>query len=161
MASRYGRAVLAAALAGCVALVASCSRIEPPSVTLTGVDFEGMSTEGIEFTLLADVTNVNEFGAAVGRVEYRVLIDGAEIADGVRTEEVEIPAGDTVEVGIPFTLTWEGVKKGFKEFLDGEEHEWKLAGSASVHKGALSRTFRFSEVGRFRGPSEKDVDVDL
>ena len=161
MANPYGRAVLAVILGACLTLMASCSRIEPPRVTLTGVDFEGISTEGIEFTLLADVTNANDFGAAVGRVEYRVLVDGTEIADGVRTEEVEIQPGGTVEVGIPFTLTWEGVKKGLKEFLDGEEHEWKLAGSASVHKGALSRTFRFSEVGRFRGPSERDVNIDM
>ena len=161
MNSRYRRVALSAVLVACLALAASCSTVEPPSVTLTGVDFGGISTEGIEFTLLADVTNLNDFGADVARVEYCVLIDGSEIAEGVRTEGVHIPAGETAEIGIPFTLTWDGVKKGLKEFLDGEEHEWKLKGSASIQKGALSKTFRFAEVGRFRGPSEKDVEIDF
>lgn len=161
MISTGRRLMVAAALAACVVLGTSCSSIESPTVTLTGVDFDGISAEGIEFTLLADVTNVNDFGASLGRVEYRILVDGSEIAEGVRTENVEIGAAGTAEVGIPFTLTWEGVKKGLKEFLDGEEHEWKLGGSATVSKGALSKTFKFSEVGHFRGPSEKDVDIDL
>ena len=64
-------------------------------------------------------------------------------------------------MGIPFTLTWDGIKKGMKEFLDGEEHEWKLKGSATVLKGPLSKEFRFEEVGHFRGPSEKDVHLDM
>ncbi len=161
MNSRYRRVALSAVLLACLAFAASCSRVEPPSATLTGVDFEGISTEGIEFTLLADVTNLNDFGAEVGRVEYCVFIDGTEIAQGIRTEGVHIPAGETTEVGIPFTLTWDGVKRGLKEFLDGEEHEWKLKGSASIQKGALSKTFRFVEIGHFRGPSEKDFEIDF
>jgi LEA14-like dessication related protein len=161
MNSRKRRVVLSVAVAACLTLATSCSRREAPSVKLTGVDFDGISTEGIEFTLLADVTNLNDFGASIGRVEYDVLIDGSEIAQGVRTEDVHVPAGEAVEVGIPFTLTWEGAKKGLREFLDGEEHEWKLKGSATIKKGALSKTFRFAEVGRFRGPSEKDVDLDF
>ena len=139
-------------------LATSCSRIEPPAVTLTGVDFDGISTEGIEFSLLADVTNVNDFGASLGKVEYRILIDGSEIAEGVRTEDVEIGAGGTAEVSIPFTLSWEGIKKGLKEFLDGEEHEWKLEGSARRLEQLSLRTKKFmlSEISKRPSAVVKD-----
>ena len=158
MTGRTVRLVLAAGVAACVALCTSCSSIQPPKVTLSGVEFEGVSTDGVEFTLLAVVTNVNSFGADIGRLEYRVLIDGTEIARGLRTDDVHVSAGETVEIGIPFTITWKGTKTGVREFLDGEEHEWRLKGSANVRKGAISKTFRFSETGRFTGPSDAGID---
>ena len=150
-----------ATLFACVALVTSCSTIEAPKVTLTGVEFEGISKDGMEFTLLVDVTNLNDFGAEVSKLDYSILIDESEIAKGVRTEDVVVRAGATVEVAVPFTLTWVGAREGLKEFLDGQEHEWKLKGSANVRKGGASKTFSFVETGDFRGPSTKDVRIDF
>lgn len=150
----------------CVALVmalalASCSQIEEPVVTMTGVDFNGISTEGLSFELLVDVENPNAFGADISGLEYEVRIDGTEVAAGKQAEAVSVPAGATVEVGVPFTLVWSGMDEGLKRLLDGERHEWKLSGSVRLSKGALSRAFPFSEKGEFDAPDAKDVEIDI
>jgi LEA14-like dessication related protein len=145
----------------CVLAVASCSSIEPPKVMLTGVEVQGLSVEGLELKLLADVRNPNDFGATIGSLDYRVSVDGTRLAEGFLSDDVEIEAGETVEVRIPFTLTWEGVGEAIEKALDGREHDWKLRGSATLRKGVLSKTFRFDESGSFRSPNKEDVEIDL
>ncbi len=142
-------------------LVTSCATVEAPKVVLNSIDIDGISTDGVELTLLVDVTNTNDFGADIGRLEYRVDVDDTEIATGVRTADVHVPAGETVEVSIPFTVTWTGIGKGIGEYLDGREHSWKLTGKVKVSSGVLSKTFDFSESGEFQGPEAKGVEIDF
>lgn len=153
-------ALVLAALA-LTALGTSCAKVEAPKVVLNSVDIDGISVDGVELTLLVDVSNPNGFDADIGRLEYRVEVDDTEIAKGVRTEEVRAPAGETVEVSIPFTVTWTGIGKGMKEYLDGREHSWKLIGKVKVSSGALSKTFAFSESGEFQGPDAERVEMDF
>ncbi len=145
----------------CLLAVTSCSRIEEPVVTMTGVDFKGISTEGLSFKLLVDVENPNGFGADISELEYRVLLDNVEVATGLQKDTVAVPAESTVEVAMPFTIVWGGIDKGLKKLLDGEEHEWRLKGSVRLNKGALSRVFRFSENGTYDAPKANDFNIDL
>jgi LEA14-like dessication related protein len=151
---------LLGALLAALALT-SCSQIEEPVVTMTGVDFNGISTEGLSFDLLVDVQNPNGFGADISGLEYEVRIDGIEVAAGKQLEAVTVPAGATVEVGVPFTIVWSGMDKGLKKLLDGKRHEWNLNGSVRLNKGALSRTFPFSEKGEFDAPNADDIEIDI
>ncbi len=145
----------------CLLAVTSCSRIEEPVVTMTGVDFRGISTEGLSFKLLVDVENPNGFGADISELEYRILLDNVEVATGLQKDTVAVPAESTVEVAMPFTIVWGGIDKGLKKLLDGEEHEWRLKGSVRLNKGALSRVFRFSENGTYDAPKANDLNIDL
>lgn len=145
----------------CLLVVTSCSQIQKPVVTMTGVDFRGMSTEGLSFKLLVDVENPNGFGADISELEYRVLLDNMEVATGLQKDTVAVPAESTVEVAMPFTIVWSGIDKGLKKLLDGEEHEWRLKGSVKLSKGAMSRVFRFSENGKFDAPRANDIKIDL
>ncbi len=159
---REPRAVLASALLlMCLLAVTSCSQIKEPAVTMTGVDFRGISTEGLAFDLLLDVENPNAFGADISELEYRVLLDNAEVATGLQTDTIAVPAESVVEVGIPFIIVWSGIDEGLKKLLDGEEHEWRLKGSVKLSKGAMSRVFRFSENGTFDAPEANDIEIDL
>jgi len=145
----------------CLLAVTSCSQIAEPDVTMTGVDFKGISTEGLSFNLLLDVENPNGFGADISDLEYGVLLDGAEVATGLQKDTVVVPAESVVEVRIPFIIVWSGIDKGLKKLLDGEEHEWRLKGSVRLSKGAMSRVFRFSENGTFDSPKANDIEIDL
>ena len=145
----------------CLLAVTSCSRIEEPIVTMTGVNFGGISTEGLSFKLLVDVENPNGFGADISELEYRILLDNVEVATGLQKDTVAVPAESTVEVAMPFTIVWGGIDKGLKKLLDGEEHEWRLKGSVRLNKGALSRVFRFSENGTYDAPKANDLNIDL
>ena len=147
------RALLVSAFAlSLVAGLASCARIQEPTVVLLGLEYVGVGNAGVNFTLNADVTNPNSFDTVLSRFSYEVIVDGSKLAEGFRLEDVTIPKNATERVGIPFTITWEGVKGGVKRLLDGKEHDWKLTGSAVFKKGGLYHTFKFVETGRFGGP---------
>jgi len=159
---RKPRAVLAPALLlTCLLAVTSCSQIEEPAVTMTGVDFRGISTEGLAFNLLVDVENPNAFGADISDLEYRVLLDNAEVATGLQKDTIVVPAESVVEVGIPFIIVWGGMDKSLNKLVDGEEHEWRLKGSVRLSKGVMSRVFRFSENGTFDASKANDIEIDL
>jgi LEA14-like dessication related protein len=145
----------------CLLAITSCSQIEEPAVTMTGIDFRGISTEGLAFNLLLDVENPNGFGADISDLEYRILLDNAEVATGLQTDTIVVPAESVVEVGIPFIIVWGGIDEGLKKLLDGKEHEWRLKGSVRLSKGAMSRVFRFSETGTFDAPKANDIEIDL
>ncbi len=159
---REPRAVLASALLlMCLLAITSCSQIEEPAVTMTGIDFRGISTEGLAFNVLLDVENPNGFGADISDLEYRILLDNAEVATGLQTDTIVVPAESVVEVGIPFIIVWGGIDEGLKKLLDGREHEWRLKGSVRLSKGAMSRVFRFSETGTFDAPKANGIEIDL
>lgn len=155
------RLTLALTTIAVAALATSCATVEPPKVVLNSIDIDGISIDGVELTLLVDVTNPNTFGADIGRLEYRIEVDDTKLATGERTKKMHVPAGGTVEVGIPFTVTWKGIGEGINEYFDGREHVWKLVGSVRVDKGALSKTFDFSESGEFQGPDAKRIEMDF
>jgi LEA14-like dessication related protein len=150
-----------ASLLVCLVAFTSCSEIQEPVVTLTGVDVHGLSTEGLALNLIVDVDNPNSFGADIGELKYRVLLDDTEVATGLQEEDVPVPADSRVEVKIPFTIAWSGMDEGLRKLLDGEEHEWRIKGSVKLSKGALSRTFRFSESGRFDAPKGSDIEIEF
>jgi len=145
----------------CLLAVTSCSEIEEPVVTMTGVEVHGLSIKGLSLNLLVDVENPNSFGADIGELNYRVLLDNMEVATGLQEDRVAVPAAGAVEVKIPFTIVWSGMDDGLKKLLDGEEHEWRVKGSVRLSKGALARTFRFSESGRFDAPKGSDIEIDF
>ncbi|MBN2566274.1 MAG: LEA type 2 family protein [Candidatus Eisenbacteria bacterium] len=145
----------------CALLTTSCAKIEDPVVTITGVDFHGLSNEGLEFRLLADVDNPNGFGADISGLDYQVFLDDTRVASGRQSDVVHVEANSTSEVAIPFTLIWEGADKGLSKMLDGGKHDWRLKGSVKLSKGALSRTFSFSEGGNFNAPRASEIDLDF
>jgi LEA14-like dessication related protein len=142
-------------------LMASCAGIEEPKVTLTGLDFHGLSSEGLELKLLADVENPNGFGADVSGLEYSVYLDDLRVARGVQTGVTAVAARSTVEVEIPFTLVWKGAGEGLQKMLDGKKHDWRLDGRVRLSKGSIARTFRFSESGTFDAPDVDEIEIDL
>ncbi len=137
------------ALAICLS---SCSSIQEPIIRLEGVDLVGISTDGLELKLQTTLENPNDFGADIGRLEYRIFGDGVELARGTREERIHVAAGETVDVGVPFVLDWAGGKTILERILDGEEHDWKLEGSVDVSKGPIRKTFAFSESGSINSP---------
>jgi LEA14-like dessication related protein len=161
MLRRLRPTALLSVLLSCALLTTSCSTIEEPVVTLTGVDYVGISNEGLAFELLVDVANPNGFGADVSNLEYVVFVDDIQVAGGKQMTTVDVPAEEAIEVGIPFTVTWKGAKKGLKRLIDGKGHEWRLAGSVRVHRGAISRRFEFVESGEFDAPEVSDIEIDL
>jgi LEA14-like dessication related protein len=150
-----------AVLLMCVLALTSCSNIEEPEVTMTGVNLRGISTDGLELYLLVDVENPNGFGADISQLEYRVFLDNIKVAEGLQEDAVAVPAESTVEVEIPFTIVWSGMDKGLRKLLDGEEHDWRIGGSVRLNKGAISRVFKFSESGTYDAPEANDIEIDL
>jgi LEA14-like dessication related protein len=159
MIQRGLRFVALAAITVCVLALTSCSSLISPEVTLTGVDVTGISTDGLEMKLLLDVMNPNPVGATASALEYHILVDNIELAEGRQHEAVEIEAGATSAIEIPFTLKWSGMADQLKGLTDGRKHEWALRGNATLAHGPLSKMFTFSERGDFT--TSADIDLDL
>jgi LEA14-like dessication related protein len=150
--------VLTTAALVCLVAAASCTSVEPPEVTLTGVEFVGLSTEGLSLILIADVADPNGIGGRIRDLEYSVYVDGTKVGQGQQVESVLIPSdGTTVQAEIPFLLRWEGAKEGLQDALHSGQHEWNIKGSAKLQKSGMSRTFKFDEHGTF-GSRGGDVD---
>jgi len=123
------RAALVVVLAA--ALCVSCSSIKSPKLKLKDVEFDSLSTDGMEFDLKIEVENPNGFEAQAGALEYEAFVNGISVARGERAEEVTVPANGAVTVSIPLTLTWEGSKKALKQVFAGEEKmDWESRGAS-------------------------------
>ena len=96
-----------------------------------------------------------------GLIGLSLVVAGVGLAAVGANTIVNSTEGETVEVDIPFTVTWAGIGEGLNEYFDGREHVWKLAGSVRIDKGALSKTFDFSESGEFQGPDASRVEMDF
>ena len=141
-------------------LSASCSTIESPKLKLKDVEFESLSTDGMEFDVKIEVVNPNSFEAHAGALEYEAFVNGISVARGQREEEVTVPAGGAVMVRIPLTLTWEGSTKALREVLDGgDDLEWGVEGRVTLRKGPYRKRFEFSEKGSFDMPDEAPEDA--
>lgn len=137
--------------------LSSCGRLESPDVVLSGVDSGRATSDGMEFVLTVEVGNPNDFSADLGDFDYEVRVDERKVGEGSRRDVVTVPAGKTVEVGVPFTLAWKGARDILTSFFDGSDHEWELEGSLEVSKGALRKTFRFTETGTFSALFREDT----
>ena len=146
------RGVAVIALAAAMAL-SSCSSFSEPDVTLVDVDFVGISGDGLKFEMMARVENPNDFSATIERVEYRIHGDGIELAVGEWSESVSVPARSSVEVGVPFVLSWKGGRTVLESLFDDSEHEWQFEGSVELRKGPITKVFLFSESGTIHTPS--------
>jgi LEA14-like dessication related protein len=152
---------MALALVATPLVLASCSEIKEPEVTMTGVDFKGISTDGIALDLTLEVENTNTFGADLGELSYTIYLDDTKVATGLRDERVSVPANATVEVDVPFTIVWKGIDRGLKRLLDGQRHSWRFKGRVELSKGPMTRSFRFSERGEFTAPEAGDIEIDV
>ena len=133
--------------------LSSCSGFREPKVTLTDVEFMGISGNGIEFEMTALMENPNGFSASIERVEYSIHGDGIELAKGEWTEGVPVPAHGIAEVKIPFILKWKGSRTILESLFDDSRHEWQLEGSVELRMGLITKTFPFSESGIIHSPS--------
>ncbi|MBD3367394.1 MAG: hypothetical protein GF405_04340 [Candidatus Eisenbacteria bacterium] len=141
--------------------LSSCSSVEEPKMTIRDIDFEGISSDGLEFVLLVEVSNPNSFGAEIDYVEYTVDVDRREVARGRRMEDVAVGAGATVDVEVPFAVRWESFGDALEGLFDGREHQWDFEGEVRIRKGALRRTFSFREGGTFESPDIGDVRIEI
>ena len=159
MTDPQSRRVLTTAVLVCILAAASCTSVEPPEVTLTGVEFVGLSMEGLSMILIADVSDPNGIGGRIRDLEYSIYVDGTKVGQGQQVESVLIPSdGTTVQAEIPFLLKWEGAKEGLRDAIQTGQHEWNITGSAKLQKSGLSRTFKFDEGGTF-GSQGDDVTL--
>ncbi len=154
-------AALVVTLLVAAAALSSCSQVEEPKMTIHEVAFVGISTDGLEFELLVEVSNPNSFGAEIDYVEYLVEVDRREVARGRQVENVSVPANSSVDVEVPFSVRWDGFKETLRGVFDGGEHHWGLEGQVRLRKGALTRTFSFREGGVFESPRVEPSIIEI
>ena len=142
---RVGIVVLSSALAGCAGFGRT---LETPRVSLAGLQLQ--EARGMETVFLAQVrvTNPNEVDLDVSGVECRLDINDKELAYGVSSARVRIPAmgSETIPVAIYSSVL--DIVRGLIGLPQREELRYHLKGKVRLEgTGWLPSTLPFDSQG--------------
>jgi LEA14-like dessication related protein len=93
-----------------IALVASCSRPDPPTlvpeqVTVTSVDMQGL---GVNVAM--SVTNPNSVDLSVSGITSHIVLDRThDVGTVTLPEAITLPAGKTTKLDLPVALKWSDI----------------------------------------------------
>ncbi|HEX5766539.1 MAG TPA: LEA type 2 family protein [Woeseiaceae bacterium] len=135
------------------ALLASCAApkltVQPPAVTLTGIEVRNIGISGQTFLLGFAVSNPNPFPLPVKNIRYTVMLDGQRFAGGETESDFVVSArGDgEFRIGVEMDLL-QSVSQLSTLFRGGlrDTLEYDMDGSLAVDI-PFSRPIPFSSKG--------------
>jgi LEA14-like dessication related protein len=142
---RVGIVVLSAALAGCAGFGRT---LETPRVSLAGLQVQ--ESRGMETVFLAQVrvTNPNDVDLDVRGVECRLDVNGKELAHGVSSARVRIPAMGSETIPVTIYSSVLDIMRGLIGLPQREELHYHLRGKVRLEgTGWLPSTLPFDSQG--------------
>ncbi len=142
-------ALAALSLAGC----ASLAPLDPPQVTIGGV--EALPGEGLELRMLVKlrVQNPNDSPIDYDGVFIKLEVQGRTFATGVSDESGSVPRFGEAVISVPVTVSAFRMARQMMGMLDGkpiDKIRYDMSGKLS---GAGFSTVRFQSQGEFALPS--------
>ena len=95
------------------------------SVQVTDID---LTSADLIFQLR--VTNPNTNAVTIDRTDYTVIINNISLGSGQNQRTVTIPAGGSVVIPQPFTVSYEGAAQSIWSYLVQGGAEYRLVGTA-------------------------------
>ena len=144
---RVGIVVLSSALAGCAGFGRT---LETPRVSLAGLQLQ--EARGMETVFLAQVrvTNPNEVDLDVSGVECQLDINDKELAYGVSSARVRIPAMGSETIPVTIYSSVLDIVRGLIGLPQREELRYHLKGKVRLEgTGWLPSTLPFDSRGSF------------
>lgn len=86
---RMGLVAAVLLLAGCAAIP---TRVDPPRISLVGLEILGVSSREQRYRLTLRVQNPNTFDLPVSRLEYDLALNGRQFTRGASGEPFTVPA---------------------------------------------------------------------
>jgi LEA14-like dessication related protein len=153
MSCRDSRAPLAALLAlGCV-LAGGCAamlpKLQPPTLTVTGVNFAGGSFQQQQLHLTLHVINPNPREIAIRGIDCWFEIDGQPFAQGTTEAAFTLPASGETDFGLNVTANLNNALGALATGFGHNTVDYHLYGKVHLG-GGLVRTIPFDQKGRVR-----------
>jgi LEA14-like dessication related protein len=153
---RPGKVLAACALAATLLLSASCAvtpRLEPPQLSVIGVEIVRGDLFEQRFKARMRVQNPNDRSIAVRGVSYTLQIGGEELGRGLSGSSFTVPASGEAEFDMLVTANLAGTVMRLLERArsDGlpDSLSYRLRGEVKLAEG-LVRTIPFDEKGSVR-----------
>ncbi len=90
-----------------VGLGGGCSKWAAPTLRVTGASVTDESDEGFVISFTLEGENSNDEPLPLHAVQYRVLLDGKTVFNGVRSAEVTLPRYGTQTLQLPASISHE------------------------------------------------------
>jgi hypothetical protein len=152
----YGSALFVAlAVVSGTAASGCASLFQAPEVRLASVRVVGLGLLGGTLEAGVLVSNPNGYALRSGQLSYALDVaepgDSASrswtpLATGRLDREVQVPAGDSVIVGIPIEFTWEAMEGTIRSLLDRGTFDYRVSGALEL-RSPLRRTVPYRHTG--------------
>ncbi len=128
---------------------ASCSTLQPkpPEVSLTALQLESFSLSHADLSANLRIFNPNSMAVTIERVDYTLLLEDIEIADGRSVMPVRIGARDSGDLEIRLSTAYSSLMQVISG-LNNNEVKFSLDGSIQLGgMGFLQKTFPIQRQG--------------
>ena len=118
--------------------------VKSPEVKLDQVRVENIELQTADLIFDLKVFNPNGLDLKIDSVDYKLVLNDKEFADGRVNEIAKLPAGKTIAVPIPIKVEFRKVFDSLFSALQKPETEYKITGKARL--GPI--TVPFDKVGK-------------
>ena len=133
--SRAALAVAALLLAsgGCSFLRAATGiGLQRPTLTFESWAPEQLDLDGVTIALHYRLDNPNDFGLDLRRLDYRLEVEGQQVAEGQLPAGIQLRAGGATPVSFPVRLRWRDIPNFLDLLVTRSELNYRVTGNAGV-----------------------------
>jgi LEA14-like dessication related protein len=153
MTNRNGRLPLAGLLALWCVIACGCTamlpHLEPPSLTVTAVEFAGGSMQQQQMHLTLHVVNPNAREIAIRGIDCWFEIEGQPFAQGSTEAAFTLPASGETDFGVNVTANLNNALMALAGGFGHHTVDYHLYGQVHLG-GGFVRTIPFDQKGRVR-----------
>jgi LEA14-like dessication related protein len=149
-----------AALSGCAALQRAAGALQPPTLNYESWSPEALDLEGVTIALHYRLENPNSFGLSLSRLDYRLEVDGTQVAAGELPAGVEIKAQGASPLVLPVRLRWSDVPHFAQVLATQRDVGYRVTGSAGVGSPLGTVELPFDHAGRVAVPQPPRFSVE-
>jgi LEA14-like dessication related protein len=138
-----------------VTVPAGCASLfEAPEIRLQSVRLVGLGLTGGSLEAGVLVSNPNRYPLRSAQLSYDLELAAvgqtdevwSPLATGQLEREVEIPATDSVVVGIPIEFTWSGVGGAIRSLLERGTFDYRVSGALQL-RSPIRRSVPYRRTG--------------
>jgi LEA14-like dessication related protein len=99
-------------------------------IGVDGVRVESVNLTSARLNFSLRITNPNTNAVTIDRTDYTVLINNISLGTGQNLERVTMPAGGSMVIPQPFTVSFSGAAQSVWSYLIEGEADYRLVGTA-------------------------------
>jgi LEA14-like dessication related protein len=122
---------------------------DQPDVALRDVRLRGIGILGGALDVEMKVYNPNGYDLQSPRVNYRVLLDDVELANGFTDLSITVPSHDSAVVRLPAAFSYAGVRQAGRSLVNMGAAPYRVLGRITVGTPYGRLTFPYDRAGNF------------